>query len=97
MENNGVVREIFVDSNHPERMRRPEAKGLRHIAFTVDSLEVVMNNVPCEGIRTDWFGRRFTFTKDLDGQPIEIKKKKRIKRCTKEKRENELFSGCSAS
>ena len=21
---------------------------------------------------TDWFGRKFTFTKDLDGQPIEL-------------------------
>ena len=73
MENNGVVLEIFVDSNHPERMSGPEAKGLRHVAFTVDSLEEVMNNVTCEEIRTDWFGRRFTFTKDPDGQPIELK------------------------
>ena len=29
--------------------------------------------VECEPIRTDWFGRRFTFTKDPDGQPIELK------------------------
>ena len=38
-------------------------------------LEEVMKNVACEEIRTDWFGRRFTFTKDLDGQPIELKEK----------------------
>lgn len=73
MENNGIVLEIFVDSNHPERMCGSEAKGLRHIAFTVDSLDDVA--VECEEIRTDWFGRRFTFTKDLDGQPIELKEK----------------------
>ena len=34
-----------------------------------------MSIVECEGIRTDWFGRRFTFTKDPDGQPIELKEK----------------------
>lgn len=31
-----------------------------------------MKVVECENIRTDWFGRRFTFTKDPDGQPIEL-------------------------
>ena len=34
-----------------------------------------MSIVECEEIMTDWFGRRFTFTKDLDGQPIELKEK----------------------
>ena len=29
----------------------------------------------CEEVRTDWFGRRFTFCKDPDGQPIELKEK----------------------
>lgn len=75
MENRGVVLEIFIDPNHPERVIGPEAKGLRHIAFTVESLEVIMKIVECEKIRTDWFGRRFTFTKDPDGQPIELKEK----------------------
>lgn len=75
MENNSIVLEIFIDPNHPKRVTNPEAMGLRHIAFVVDSLEEVMKNVECEEIRTDWFGRRFTFTKDLDGQPIELKEK----------------------
>lgn len=35
-----------------------------------------MKIVECEEIRTDWFGRKFTFTKDPDGQPIELKEKK---------------------
>ena len=73
MENNGVVFEVFIDPNHPERVSGPEAMGLRHVCFTVDSLETAMEIVECEKIRTDWFGRRFTFTKDPDGQPIELK------------------------
>ena len=75
MENNSIVLEMFIDSNHPERMSGPEALGLRHLAFVVESLEEVMRDVECEEIRTDWFGRRFTFTKDPDGQPIELKEK----------------------
>ena len=75
MECGQVILEVFIDPNHPERITDPEAKGLRHVAFTVESLEEVMKIVQCEEIRTDWFGRRFTFTKDLDGQPIELKEK----------------------
>ena len=75
MENNSIVLEIFIDPNHPARVSEPEAYGLRHIAFVVDRLEDVMRDLECEEIRTDWFGRRFTFTKDPDGQPIELKEK----------------------
>ena len=75
MENNSIVLEIFIDSNHPARVTNPEAMGLRHIAFVVESLEEVMRDVQCEEIRTDWFGRRFTFCRDYDGQPIELKEK----------------------
>lgn len=67
-----VILEIFVDPKHPERVSEPEAKGLRHIAFSVDSLDEVMKEIECEEVRTDWFGRRFTFVKDPDGQPIEL-------------------------
>ena len=67
-----VILEIFVDPKHPERVSEPEAKGLRHISFSVDSLDEVMKELECEEVRTDWFGRRFTFTKDPDGQPIEL-------------------------
>ena len=75
MECDGLLLEVFIDPNHPERVSGPEAFGLRHIAFVVGSLEEVMSVVECEEIRTDWFGRRFTFTKDPDGQPIELKEK----------------------
>ena len=75
MECDGLLLEVFIDPNHPARVTNPEAMGLRHIAFVVESLEEVMRDVQCEEIRTDWFGRRFTFTKDPDGQPIELKEK----------------------
>lgn len=66
-----ITLEIFVDPKHPERVNAPEAKGLRHIAFTVKKIEDL--DMEIEKIRTDWFGRKFTFVKDPDGQPIEIK------------------------
>lgn len=66
-----ITLEIFVDSNHPERISNPEARGLRHVAFTVEKIEDL--DMETEEIRTDWFGRRFTFVKDPDGLPIEIK------------------------
>ena len=75
MECNGLLLEVFIDPNHPARVTNPEALGLRHIAFVVESLEEVMRHVECEEIRTDWFGRRFTFCRDYDGQPIELKEK----------------------
>ena len=73
MEDNKVIIEVFIDPNHPARVSNPEALGLRHIAFVVEDLSKV--GVQREEIRTDWFGRRFTFTKDPDGQPIELKEK----------------------
>ena len=69
-----ITIELFVDPNHPERVDSPEAKGLRHMAFTVDRIEDL--DMEMEEIRTDWFGRRFTFVKDPDGLPIEIKEKR---------------------
>ena len=75
MECDGLLLEVFIDPNHPERVNAPEAKGLRHIAFTVESLEEIMKIVETEEIRIDWFGRRFTFCRDYDGQPIELKEK----------------------
>lgn len=71
-----TILEIFIDPRHPERIADPEANGLRHIAFLVENLEEVMKIVECEDIRTDWFGDKFTFTKDPDGQPIELKEKR---------------------
>lgn len=65
-----AVLEIFIDPNHPERVSGLEAKGLRNIAFTVDDLEQVTEELDCEEIRTNWFGNRFIFTKDPDGSRL---------------------------
>lgn len=35
--------------------------------FGVEDLEEVIQDVEREEIRTDWFGRKFTFTKEPDG------------------------------
>ena len=76
MESGALLAEVFIDPNHPARVSNPEAYGIRHLAFVVESLEEVMRDMECEEIRTDWFGRKFTYTKDPDGQPIELKEKK---------------------
>lgn len=68
-----IILEIFIDPNHPEHITNPEAKGVRHIAFSVENLEEIMEIVECGEVKTDWFGKRFVFTKDPDGQPIELK------------------------
>lgn len=73
MECDGVILEIFIDRNHPKRVTNPEAMGVRHMALSVEDLTKVQ--VEIEEIRTDWFGKRFTFCKDPDGQPIELKEK----------------------
>lgn len=73
MENGALNLEVFIDPDHPRRNFNPESLGLRHIALSISNLDEVIREVTCEEIRTDWFGRRFTFTKDPDGQPIELK------------------------
>ena len=75
MECDGLLLEVFIDPNHPARVTNPEARGLRHFCLVVEDLEEAMSVVECEEIRTDWFGRRFTFCRDYDGQPIELKEK----------------------
>lgn len=78
MECGQIFLEIFIDPDHPKRLTNPETKGLRHIAFSVENLEETMKIVECEEARTDWFGNKYTFTKDLDGQPIELKEKTKM-------------------
>jgi glyoxylase I family protein len=75
MQCDGINLEIFIDPKHPERISDPEARGLRHIAITVDDFEKMVKEFECEVISTDFFGTRFTFAKDPDNQPIELKEK----------------------
>ena len=70
--------EIFVEKNPPKRVNRPEACGLRHLAFYVESVdetvkELVEMDIECEPIRTDTYtGEKMTFFFDPDGLPLEI-------------------------
>ncbi len=70
--------ELFSFPSPPPRLSHPEATGLRHLAFSVDNLEKILNhlknfNITTEPIRIDEFtGKRFTFFSDPDGLPIEL-------------------------
>lgn len=72
------VLELFSFPNPPERVSRPEAAGLRHLAFSVENLDVVLthlqaNGVEVEPVRVDELtGKRFTFIADPDKLPIEF-------------------------
>jgi len=73
--------ELFSFPDPPARPSRPEAVGLRHIAFEVDDIEEAVSHVNAhdvvtEPIRVDEFtGKRFTFFADPDGLPIEFYEK----------------------
>ena len=70
--------EIFAEPNPPKRVNRPEACGLRHLAFCVDSVEQTVNEmaevgIECEPIRVDdYTGKKMTFFHDPDGLPLEL-------------------------
>jgi glyoxylase I family protein len=72
------VIELFSFPNPPKRTSKPEAAGLRHLAFAVSDIEKAIqhlkeNGVGCEPIRVDEFtGKRFTFFSDPDGLPLEF-------------------------
>jgi len=76
--NGHYVIELFSFPDPPARPSRPEACGLRHLAFAVDDLErgveeLKMQGVITEPIRIDEFtGKRFTFFADPDGLPLEL-------------------------
>lgn len=70
--------ELFSFPDPPKRVSRPEASGLRHLAFSVENIDRVMEEllrkgVVCEPVRVDQFtGKRYTFFEDPDGLPIEL-------------------------
>lgn len=70
--------ELFSFPNPPERTSRPEACGLRHLAFEVENIENTIEmlsnrNIKTEAIRIDEFTqKRFTFFEDPDQLPIEL-------------------------
>ena len=74
----GSQLELFSFPDPPQRPSRPEACGLRHLAFAVADIDVwldrlVAAGVDCESIRVDEYtGRRFMFFADPDGLPLEL-------------------------
>jgi len=74
----GVQIELFSFPDPPPRPTRPEATGLRHLAFSTDDLDAAVERlagwgVVCEPPRVDELtGRRFTFFNDPDGLPLEL-------------------------
>lgn len=76
--NGNYIIELFSFPDPPDRSSRPEAAGLRHLAFDVDDLDKVIaelaeKQVTAEPVRTDEFtGKRFTFIADPDQLPIEF-------------------------
>ena len=67
---------IFIDPNHPARANDPENLGLRNLALQVDDLENVIKEFECGPVTEDWFGRKYCFTNDPDGLPIEFYEQK---------------------
>ena len=70
--------ELFSFPSPPARVSRPEACGLRHLAFSVADIDAAMawlqgHGIEVEPVRVDEYtGRRFTFFKDPDGLPLEL-------------------------
>ncbi len=70
--------ELFSFPDPPRRLTRPEATGLRHIAFSVTNIDDTVKylqskNIIPEPIRVDEFtGKKFTFFTDPDLLPIEV-------------------------
>ena len=73
-----VELEIFAEPDPPRRVNRPEACGLRHLAFRVEDVpaaaaELERLGIPCEPVRYDEYtGKRMTFFFDPDGLPLEL-------------------------
>ena len=79
--NGEYVIELFSFPNPPARPSRPEATGLRHLAFEVADLDATVQELTAQGvvaepIRVDEFTqKRFTFIADPDDLPIEFYEK----------------------
>ena len=73
--------ELFSFPNPPDRLSRPEASGLRHLAFEVDNIDLSLMKLNEKGIKSEeirideYTGKRFSFFSDPDGLPIELYEK----------------------
>ncbi|AYF75735.1 VOC family protein [Nocardia yunnanensis] len=70
--------ELFSFPEPPPRPSRPEAAGLRHLAFAVADVEAALaelrgRGVAVEEMRVDEYtGKRFAFFADPDDLPLEL-------------------------
>lgn len=70
--------ELFSMPKAPKRPSYPEACGLRHLAFRVENIEDIVEELNANGIETEpvrideYTGRKFTFFSDPDGLPLEL-------------------------
>ena len=70
--------ELFSMNECPKRLTRPEACGLRHLAFSVNNIEDVISQLNSKGITTEpirvdeYTNKKFTFFNDPDGLPLEL-------------------------
>lgn len=70
--------ELFIIPGRPARPSYPEANGLRHLAFHVESVEQTAAELNALGIVTEpirvdeYTGKKMTFFADPDGLPLEI-------------------------
>ena len=70
--------ELFIIKGRPKRVSYPEAYGLRHLAFKVDSVEEAAQELKNLGVETepirmdDFTVKKMTFLFDPDGLPLEL-------------------------
>ena len=70
--------ELFSFPDPPKRSSRPEACGLRHLAFEVSNIEESITHLNKHGIATEairvdeYTGKKFTFFADPDDLPLEL-------------------------
>jgi len=70
--------ELFSFPDPPARPSRPEACGLRHLAFKVNDISMAVSILQQKGVVTEpvrideLTGKKFTFFADPDGLPLEL-------------------------
>lgn len=79
--NGEYIIELFSFPHPPQRPSRPEASGLRHLAFEVDDIDEAIQHLQQHGIETEPVrvdeitGKKFTFFADPDNLPLEFYQK----------------------
>jgi len=69
---------FFSFPNPPARVNKPEACGLRHLAFKVEDIDESVSSLQAKGVEVEEIrvdeitDKRFTFFQDPDGLPLEM-------------------------